>query len=536
MRINYKLSSIIEAQRHRLDDPQRFFQMIVSDARRNLFVTPSSLSLVINALGRTHQLDRARELYAIAQTVLASFEANKESQTRAWFAVEDAMVCAHAFASDIETANVHRARMLEQGGAPSAEAYATLIMTVNDFTDDCNVAMGLYNEAIGLGVVPNVFFYNNIISKLSKARKAEAALEIFQEMKKHGVRPTSVTYGALVGACCRVGDADTAMYLFSEMSAQANFKPKAPPFNTMIQFFVHTKPDRERALFYYNLMVASNVQPSAHTYKLLMDAYGMIEPVDMSAVEIVFNQLVARRDLQVQGNHWASLITAWGCSCKDVERAAAIFDSIPAHPTTMQSKLQLPDAQTWEAFINVLVTQHRFDLLGSTLENLRRSGVHMTAYIANVVIRGYASAGDIEQARAVFESMHDPPEGMAASYNHFAYQDHSSIPVSSAVPVYREPSTYEAMIRAEMGAGERERAMSLLERMESRHFPPAVEARIRGLVNQAQPISGWIPDSSDLQGWQSGSFGLDYGHLPVAPAQHLGPVPADTSIYIEAAV
>ncbi|KZO93769.1 hypothetical protein CALVIDRAFT_242190 [Calocera viscosa TUFC12733] len=532
-RMNFKLSSMLEAQRHRLDDPIRFFQTIVNDARRSIYVTPSALSLVISALGRVHELEKARQLYGIAQTVLATLESDKVSQTRAWFAVEDAMVCAHAFASDMETANLHRARMIEQGGAPSAEAYAVLILTVNDFTDDCNVALGLYNEAISLGVVPNVFLYNNIISKLSKARKAETALEIFQDMKKSNVRPTSVTYGALVGACCRVGDADTAMYLFSEMSAQANFRPKAPPFNTMIQFFVHTKPDRDRALHYYNLMVASNVPPSAHTYKLLMDAYGLIEPVDMSAVEIMFDQLVARQDLEVQGNHWASLITAWGCSCKDVERASAIFDSIPAHPTTIKSGQQLPDAQTWEAFINVLVTQHRFDLLGPTLENLRRSGVHMTAYIANVVIRGYASSGDIEQARLIFESMQDPPEGMAASFNHLAPYSFSSIPVSSESPVYREPSTYEAMIRAEMGVGERERATSLLQRMEARHFPPAVEARIRGLVNQSIQADR-IPDFLDLQGWYTGAYALDLKDLPAVAAPQYGPMPVDGAMYLEA--
>ncbi|KZT50657.1 hypothetical protein CALCODRAFT_178070 [Calocera cornea HHB12733] len=529
-RVNLKLSSLIETQRHRLDNPAKFFEMIVADAKRRLYPTPAALSLVINALGRAHQLDMARQLYGISQTILASLEDNKEEQTRAWFTIEDAMVCAHAFAGDMVTANLHRTRMIEQGGAPSCEAYAVLILTVKEFTDDCNVALALYNEAISLGVAPNVFLYNNIISKLSKARKAEAALEIFQDMKKHGVRPTSVTYGALVGACCRVGDADTAMYLFSEMAAQANFRPKAPPFNTMIQFFVHTKPDRDRALHYYNLMVASNVSPSAHTFKLLMDAYGLIEPVDMSAVELVFEQLVARRDLQVQGNHWASLITAWGCSCKDVDRAQAIFDSIPAHPTTLTSGQELPDAQTWEAFINVLVTQHRFDLLGPTLENLNRSGVHMTAYIANVVIRGYASAGEIERARAVFENMLDPPEGMAASFNHVPVYRYDSIAVASDTPVYREPSTYEAMIRAEMGVGERDRAVSLLQRMEARHFPPAVEARIRGLVTQAIAFP-MVPDALDLATWQTGISAIDYAHLPVAPAVFYGPVPVDPAMY-----
>jgi pentatricopeptide repeat protein len=36
-------------------------------------------------------------------------------------------------------------------------------------------------------------------------------------------------------------------------------------------------------------------------------------------------------------------------------------------------------------------------------KRLQRSGVHMTAYIANILIRGYAAAGNIEEARKVFE-------------------------------------------------------------------------------------------------------------------------------------
>jgi len=298
----------------------------------------------------------------------------------------------------------------------------------------------------------------------------------------------------------------------------------------MIQFFVHTKPDRERALHYYNLMVASNVEASEHTYKLLMDAYGMIEPVDMSAVQIVFDQLVASRHLKVQGTHWASLVTAWGCSCKDVERAQAVFDSIQAHPTTIASGTRLPDAQVWEALVNVIVTQHRFDLLSGTLENLRHSGIHMTAYIANVVTRGYSTAGDIEQARKVFESMDDPPEGMAASNNHTSTEMQT---VASDAPVYREPSTWEAMIRAEMGAGEHARAAKLLERMEGRHFPPAVEARIRGLVNQTVPLEA-VPNKHNFQRWtgsSSHSESLDYSKLPFAPIPQYGPSPVDAAMY-----
>ena len=39
--------------------------------------------------------------------------------------------------------------------------------------------------------------------------------------------------------------------------------------------------------------------------------------------------------------------------------------------------------------------------------------------------------------------------------------------------VYREPSTWEIMVRSELGAGENARAVALLRRLEGRAFPEA---------------------------------------------------------------
>jgi pentatricopeptide repeat protein len=81
---------------------------------------------------------------------------------------------------------------------------------------------------------------------LSKARKAEVALELFNHMKAAGIQPSSVTYGAVIvsnqdflgwiveadfqNACCRVGDAQSAETLFEEMVSMSNFKPRVPPY------------------------------------------------------------------------------------------------------------------------------------------------------------------------------------------------------------------------------------------------------------------------------------------------------------------
>ena len=229
---------------------------------------PESIAKLIGALGRLGETEKVATLYDAAQPVLASLQNKPDWQAAGWFAVENGMVIALAHSGDVDGAHRHRARILEEGGSPSADAYGALILCVKDTTDDTSNAMALFNEATSRGVVPNIYLYNTAISKLAKARKADHALALFQEMKSRGFRPTSVTYGAVIAACCRVGDAQSAEALFDEMASQPNFKPRVPPYNTMMQLYTHTKPDRERVLHFYNAMLAARVQPTPHTYKV----------------------------------------------------------------------------------------------------------------------------------------------------------------------------------------------------------------------------------------------------------------------------
>jgi pentatricopeptide repeat protein len=163
---------------------------------------------------------------------------------------------------------VHRIRLLDQGATPSADAYGVLIQHVKDTTDDTLGGLALFHEALERGVKPNLYLYNNIISKLSKARKADYALELFQQMKSSGIKPSSITYGAVIGACARVGDVGSAETLFAEMINSNTFKPRVPPYNTMMQLHTTTRPNRISVLYYYNEMKKANVRPSAHTYKV----------------------------------------------------------------------------------------------------------------------------------------------------------------------------------------------------------------------------------------------------------------------------
>jgi len=274
-----------------------------------------------------------------------------------------------------------------------------------------------------------------------------------------------------------------------------NFKPRVPPYNTMIQFYTHIVRDRERALHYFSALVDAGIQPSAHTYKLLIDCYGTIEPVDVVSMDDVFNRLVLDNNVPVQGVHWAALINSWGCVQKDLDMATRIFDSIESHETTLHSGWKLPDAVTFEAMINVLVTLRRTDLISGYLDRLSQSGVHMTAYIVNLIIKGFAGAGDLERAREIFESLVDPPVGVAAPNNHAPHDTSKRASVDPRSPVYREPSTWEAMVRAELSSGNRENALALLKRVQARQFPYAVYQRISGIMLD-DAVSPWSPSET----------------------------------------
>jgi len=126
------------------------------------------------------------------------------------------------------------------------------------------------------------------------------------------------------------------------------------------------------------------------------------------------------------------------------------------------------------------------DLVASYVERMTAAGVHMTAYIANVLISGYSAAGDIDRAREIFDSLVDPPLGVAAPHNHFIPLGQHSVPPDA--PVFREPSSWEAIITAELRIGEIDKAQELMTQLDTRMFPSGVTSRIRALFHDFQPF------------------------------------------------
>ncbi|KAK4055608.1 hypothetical protein OIV83_000154 [Microbotryomycetes sp. JL201] len=494
-KIDLHLSSTLDSLVFKLKSEQAT-ELVRKNVRDGRFAHPEALGRLVELLGREGKVDAVKEMYLLAFSALHALAKDAASHSVAWVTLEDHMIVALAQAGLLDEIGHHRDRLLQAGTAPSADAYAAMILNMKETTDDAAVALMLFEESQRFNVMPNVYLFNTLISKLSRARRAKEALEYFELMKTFGLQPSSVTYGAVINACCKTGDDASAEYLFNEMVSSPTFRPRVPPYNMMIQFYVSTKPNRERALYYYNQLVAARVQPTAHTYKLLLDAYGSIGEPDLTSLENVFRTLCQDRSVTVAGVHWASIINAYGVVVKDLDKAIGIFDSIEQHPTTVKSGSKLPDAVVYESLLNALLANDRADLCERYVQDMDRRGVRKTAYVANCLIKAYAAQGDMQSARNAFGSMADPPTGVAAAGNHPVdrhpkHQHHVSTSLPASSPVFREPSTWETMIKAELGASEGKRAIELMQRVEQRGFPEAVVRRLRGLLTQEgyEPVS-----------------------------------------------
>ena len=215
---------------------------------------------------------------------------------------------------------------------------------------------------------------------------------------------------------------------------------------------------------------------------MLIDAYGTIEPVDIPSVDRVLDELI-NSGLEINGSHFAAVITAHGCANHDLDSATRVFEDLSKLTEKVQRRAvaRLPDVLAYEAVLNAVVSHHRFDLMEQYWQRMRASKVQPTAYIYNILIRGYSMNGKIEEARKLFESLSDPVAGAAAPNNHVkqlktndtrVYREvshRSSFLTNPLLIGYPQPSTWEAMVRAELGAGERGRASGIVARAKERY-------------------------------------------------------------------
>jgi len=174
----------------------------VLDGLRARSHLPSIIASIMLHICQHDQADPADiyDLYLLGYEALEHYKTRPEVQLALWDELEDAALISMAHLGLLDRVAIHRDRIIQAGRAPSADAYAAMILNARDTTDDATVAIELFEESRRLGVIPNTYLFNNLISRLSKARRTKAALDCFRQMKQAGIEATAVTYGAVINA------------------------------------------------------------------------------------------------------------------------------------------------------------------------------------------------------------------------------------------------------------------------------------------------------------------------------------------------
>ena len=406
---------------------------------------------LITAAAKENQFDLCRDILEMAKQDVPYLPQYRVVRF-GWVSILDSMLSACLNVGRRDLAAQYHQDLLDMGASPSANTYGLYITTLKENTktfDEATEAVRIFLRAKAEGVEPTSFLYNALIGKLGKARRIDDCLFYFAEMRNLGIRPTSVTYGTIVNALCRVSDEKFAEEIFEEMEACANYKPRPAPYHSLMQYFLTTKRDRSKVLSYYERMRAKGIQPTMHTYKLLIDTHATLEPLHMAEAETVLAEMRAAGE-KPEAVHYAALIHAKGCVQQDMAGARALFDTIASDSSV---KLQ---PCVYQAMFESLVANRQVADAEPLLAHMASRRVEMTPYIANALIHGWALEKDIVRARQAFDRV--------------SFAD-------------REPSTYEAMVRAHLAVEDREGAQAAVGEALSRGYPAAVANKIVELIS-----------------------------------------------------
>ncbi|KAK3110802.1 hypothetical protein LTR53_014537 [Teratosphaeriaceae sp. CCFEE 6253] len=405
---------------------------------------------LIESAAKEHNLSLAHEILEMAKQDVP-FDTRYRVVRFGWQQILDHMIAGCLTIGRRDLASQYHQDLLDMGAAPSANTFGLYITTLKENTrtfDEASEAVKIFIRAKSEGVEPSSFLFNALIGKLGKARRIDDCLFYFAEMRNLGVRPTSVTYGTIVNALVRVSDEKFAEEIFEEMEACTNYKPRPAPYHSMMQFFLTTKRDRSKVLSYYERMRAQRIEPTMHTYKLLIDTHATLEPVNLAEAEAVLTQM-QRSGAEPDAVHYASLIHAKGCVVHDLSAARQLFDSV-----IEGGRVRLQPC-VYQAMFESLNANHAVAECEPLLADMRRRGVEFTPYIANALIHGWTLEKEFAKAKEAFERL----------------------PVSK-----REPSTYEAMVRAHLAAEDRVAAKTVVREALGRGYPSAVAGKIAELV------------------------------------------------------
>lgn len=445
------------------------FEDLEAAVAEHVLIGPEAYLNIIENSATTKSLSIIQSTYKDALVNLPHPSEHVEAWN-AWNMIHRAIV-QHTATMDFALANAAYLHLLEMGSFPCTQGYAQLIANVPTTRPDCADELAFFHEAKTRGVVLNTRIYNALMNKLAQhdnPQNMSELMALYKDMDVTQTRKDATTFEVIVRACCRNGyEAEAARFFDDMMNTPTLAGPTLAPYNEMLRHYVYTARDRARALQIYDTIVATaSLTPSELTYRLLIDAYTTIAPVDIDAADRVLLAVVGAKRV-VTTKHYASLIYGRGVGLGNAQAAEDFYNALVSHNRVR------PDRHIFQALLESLVVNGEVARTTQILKEMIKYGVDLdSAYFANILMRGWAPV-NLEKTVGLFE--HAVATGIA------------------------EPSTYEALLRAYLYHGDTASASSVLHLLAHKYAAsgPAL-AQLEALVlHHADPQHAAAQTSRD---------------------------------------
>nr|GMC75766.1 putative pentatricopeptide repeat-containing protein At1g74580 [Ipomoea batatas] len=362
--------------------------------------------------------------------------------------------------------------MLSQGCVFNAVAYCTVIGGFYDV--NCQVeANELFEEMLGIGIIPNVTTFNKLIHTLCLCRngKLDEAVKMLDGAERGDFTPDVVTYNTIIcGLCKSLKVVEAESFLFKMVNS--GFKPDAFAYNTIIDGYCKLGmiQNADKVL---NDAAYKGFVPDQFTYISLI--YGSCENGDTDRAISLFHEATSKG---IKAN-----VILYNTLIKGLSRHGLILEAFQLM-NEMPEKGCNPDTWTYNTIINGLCKMGCVSDATDVMNIAMNKGILPDIFTFNTLIDGYCKLSKLADAIEILNTMWE--HGIAPdviTYNtvlNGLCKASSSDEVMEMFKVMVEKGcdpniiTYNILMESLCRSRKFTRAFDLLEEIESKGLSPDV--------------------------------------------------------------
>jgi len=277
-----------------LSSKQQYTQTIETLAEWRATVTKDLAAVPCLALSCAVQASVELRKVDEAEAFFRALTGRKEATARDY----SAMIRLFAAQALPDQAKAVLQEMQQQGLQPDNVAYNMVLAVCSDSHEGADVS-----SVLAQMTDKDVVTYNTRLKACAKAKDAQKAFALFDELQQAGLQPTQVTFGSLLEVCTRTGDLQKARAVLKMMD-EAKVPRNAVVYTSMLRGLAQQGQLKEAREVFAEMKAC--VQPDIICYSVLIKAHcdqGQLDPAiqlleDLleqghAPDEILFNSLLA---------------------------------------------------------------------------------------------------------------------------------------------------------------------------------------------------------------------------------------------------